>query len=107
MVYAMTPMGMRKPAVVLSMPVSALTVAAPPRMEHGGDDDVGEEAEVDEHLVRGRTPASVDDLAHGVRGGGVALHLDGEDAEESTWMVAPEAYQKGPETPYWKATLED
>ena len=50
--------------------------------EHGGDDDVGEEAEVDEHLVRGRTPASVDDLAHGVRGGGVALHLDGEDAEE-------------------------
>merc|ERR1719482_2097487 len=23
------------------------------------------------------------------------------------WMVAPEAYQKGPETPYWKATLDD
>ena len=22
-------------------------------------------------------------------------------------MVAPEAYQKGPETPYWYATLED
>jgi hypothetical protein len=24
----------------------------------------------------------------------------------STWMVAPEAYQKGPETPYCHATLE-
>ena len=22
-------------------------------------------------------------------------------------MVAPDAYQKGPETPYWKATLDD
>ena len=32
MVYAMTPMGMRKPATAVFMPVSALTVAAPPRM---------------------------------------------------------------------------
>ena len=24
-----------------------------------------------------------------------------------TWIVAPEAYQKGPETPYCQATLED
>ena len=28
-------------------------------------------------------------------------------AKSSTWMVAPLAYQKGPDTPYWKATLED
>ena len=27
--------------------------------------------------------------------------------KRSTWMVAPEAYQKGPETPYWNATFED
>ena len=28
-------------------------------------------------------------------------------AKSSTWMVAPAAYQKGPEMPNWNATLED
>mmetsp|Transcript_5608 Transcript_5608/g.18494 ORF Transcript_5608/g.18494 Transcript_5608/m.18494 type:complete len:235 (+) Transcript_5608:6190-6894(+) len=32
MVYAMTPTGIRKPAVAVSMPVKALTVAAPPKI---------------------------------------------------------------------------
>ena len=31
MVYAMTPRGIRKPAAVVLIPVSAFTVAAPPR----------------------------------------------------------------------------
>merc|ERR1719390_169855 len=28
-------------------------------------------------------------------------------AKSSTWIVAPDAYQKGPDTPYDQATLED
>ena len=50
--------------------------------QHRRDDDVREEAEVDEHLVRGGPPARVDDLAHSVRGGREALDLDREDAEK-------------------------
>jgi hypothetical protein len=28
-------------------------------------------------------------------------------AKSKTWTVAPEAYQNGPETPYFQETLED
>ena len=49
--------------------------------EHGRDDEVRGEAEEEERAVR-LGPARLDDLAHGVRGGALALDLDGQDAEE-------------------------
>lgn len=50
--------------------------------EHSRDDDVGGEAEAQEHLVGGLAPASLDDLHDSVRSGGLALDLNGQHGEQ-------------------------
>jgi len=50
--------------------------------QHGRDDDVGHEAEHQEHGVRRSPPPCADDLADRVRIGRLALDLDGHDAEQ-------------------------
>lgn len=50
--------------------------------EHGCDDDVGEEAEAEEHDVRCRAPSRPDDLADGVRCRRFPLDFNGQHSEE-------------------------
>ena len=50
--------------------------------KHGRDDDVGHEAEEDEHLLHAGAPTSIDDLADGVGIRRVALDLDREHTEK-------------------------
>lgn len=50
--------------------------------KHGRDDDVGGEAERQEHSVRRSTPPGANDLADGVRFGRLPLDLDGHDSEQ-------------------------
>lgn len=50
--------------------------------EHGCDDDVGEEAEAEEHDVSCRAPSGPDDLADGVRCGRFPLDFNGQHSEE-------------------------
>jgi len=50
--------------------------------EHRRHDDVGEEAEEDEHLLHVGTPTSINDFANSVRVRSISLHLDGEHTEE-------------------------
>ena len=50
--------------------------------QHGRDDDVGHEAEHQEHSVRRSAPPRANNLADGVRIGRFALDLDGHDSEQ-------------------------
>jgi hypothetical protein len=52
------------------------------QQQHGRDDDVGGEAEHQEHGVRRAAPPRAHDLADRVRVGRLALDLDGHDAEQ-------------------------
>ena len=63
--------------------------------EHGRDDEVRGEAEEEERAVR-LGPARLDDLAHGVRGGALALDLDGQDAEEEHLDRGARGVPEGP-----------
>mmetsp|Transcript_6648 Transcript_6648/g.16510 ORF Transcript_6648/g.16510 Transcript_6648/m.16510 type:complete len:202 (-) Transcript_6648:193-798(-) len=100
-------MGMRKDAAYRSTPVSALMTAAPPRMS----------IEVTITLVarqknRNTMCAALPHLHLMISStvwmfGALRLTSTARIANSSTWMVAPAAYQRGPDTPYLNATFED
>ena len=98
-VYSVTPKGMRNAAAVRFTPDSALMTAAPPRMSM----DVTMMLVMNMKTRKTRcagVPQRACTISSAVwMAGHLRLISTASTAKRSTWMVAPEAYQKGPDTP--------
>lgn len=105
-VYTTTPSGMRKLAAYRFMPVNAFTTEEPPN------------SNIDETMMfvmkqkhRNTMCVAVPHRARTISqmvcaAGALRLISMAKTPNSSTWTVAPDAYQNGPDTPYCHATFE-
>ncbi len=90
-----------------SMPVMALTTAAPPRISIAVTIKFVR-MQKNKNTKCAAVPQRARTISRTVcMAGHLRLISMARIAKRSTWMVAPEAYQKGPEMPKEYATLED